>query len=241
MFKKVAGICSGAVALALQFPAHAIEINDSTNAYLTVNLLSDYRNNGISETQGDPAVQTELAVLHDSGALVGLWASNVDYGTKTRLKTCGYFGVSKQLTDDLSVTATLGRYIYPKNSTYAINEFYGLVTYKNLRYNFIYDFDKEDVPNSKYQYLGYTIATPYDTSLYLEVGYHDVGDVLFSSSGDVRSQYTTRKVSLKKPLYGIDWSITYIDTDLSETECLYKVGDENSCSAGIVFGASKTF
>lgn len=241
MLKKISTFTAGIFALSMHYTANAIEISESTNAYLTVNVLSDYRSNGISQTQGDPAVQSELAILHESGAIVGLWASNVDYGTKTRIETGGYFGLSKQLTDDLSITATLGRFIYPKNSSYSTDEFYGLVTYKNFRYNFIYDFNQEDAPNAKYQYLGYTFETPYDTTLYLEVGYHDVGDVLYNSQGDVRSQYTTRKASLKKPLFGVDWSITYIDTDISKTECLYNIGDENSCSAGIVFGASKTF
>lgn len=240
MLKNFSGFSVGLITLAA-LPAHAIEINESTNAYLTINLLSDYRSNGMSQTQGDPAVQSELSILHDSGALVGFWASSVDFGTKTRLETGGYAGIFKQLNDDISVTATIGRFIYPKNSSYSLNEFYGALTYKNLKYTFIYDFDMEDAPNAKYQYLGYTFSTPYDTSLLLEVGYHDVGEILYSSDGDTRNNYTTRKVSLKKNIVGIDWSISYIDTDLSKTECLYTIGTAESCSAGLVFGASKTF
>lgn len=240
MLKKQSCFILGAMALT-SLPAYSFEVNDSTNAYLTVTAVSDYRSNGLSQTKGDPALQSELSVVHDSGLLVGLWASSVDFGTKTRLEHGGYIGVLKQVNDDFSFIANMGKFIYPKNSSYSLNEFYGEVNYKNLKYKFIYDFDMEDSPDAKYQYLGYMIKTPLDSSLYLEFGYHDIGDILYSSSGDVRNNYITKKATLKKTIAGVDWSMTYIDTDISEHECLYNLGYEDVCGAGVVFGASKTF
>ncbi|WP_322981445.1 TorF family putative porin [Pseudomonas sp. C11] len=240
MFKNSTAIIAGAVALSCQIPAHAFQIGDSVNANLIVNLLSDYRSNGASQSRGDPALQGELFVMHDSGLIGGLWMSSVDFGTKTRREEGGYIGIYKELTEDLKVTATVGRFMYPKNSTYSLNEFYSVVEYKNFRYNLVYDWAME-APNATYQYLGYTFPLPYDTKLYIEYGYHNVGDVLYGASGKISDNYQTRKASLKKSFVGIDWSVTYIDTSLSDNECLYFMGYEDSCSAGVVFGATKVF
>ncbi len=46
----------------------------------TVTLASDYLFDGISQTGGDPALQTSVDIAFDSGWYVGAWASNVDFG-----------------------------------------------------------------------------------------------------------------------------------------------------------------
>lgn len=47
---------------------------------MNVALTSDYIFRGISQTQGDPAIQGGLDVAHESGLYIGTWASNVDFG-----------------------------------------------------------------------------------------------------------------------------------------------------------------
>lgn len=232
---------SGTIIAATTLQVNAFEITDDISGYLLLNLLSDYRSNGISQTQGDPAIQAELGAIHSSGALVGLWTSSVDFGTKTRMENGAFFGFTRQLTDDLNVTATFGRFIYPKNSTYTLNEAVGTATYKKWKASFVYDFDMHHTPNAQYRYLGYNFTLPYDVNLYLEGGYHDVGRVIYSESGKVRENYSTKKATLSKSIYGVDWSATFIDTSLSKTECLYMSGTAESCSAGFIIGASKTF
>lgn len=240
MFKKVLGVALGVALLSSQTSVYAMEVVEGVNANLIVTLLSDYRSNGVSQTRGDPAAQGELFVMHDSGLIGGLWMSSVDFGTKTRREEGGYIGLYKEPVEGLSITATVGRFMYPKNSTYSLNEFYSAVEYKNFRYSFIYDWARE-APNATYQYLGYTFSLPYDTKFYVEYGYNDVGDVLYGASGSISDTYQTHKASLKKSMFGLDWSLTYIDTTISDTECLYFMGYEDSCSAGVVAGVSKTF
>ncbi|MDU9027488.1 TorF family putative porin [Pseudomonas mediterranea] len=240
MLIKSVKTVSGAALLLLSMHASALQLSETVNANLTVNLLSDYRSNGVSQTKGDPAIQGELVVIHDSGLLGGLWMSSVDFGTKTRREEGGYVGIYKEPIEDLRLTATIGQYMYPKNSSYKLTEFYGVVEYKNFRYNLVYDYNME-APNAKFQYFGFTFDLPYDTKLYLEYGIHDVGNVLYSSSGKVSDDYQTKKLSLKKSLLGVDWSVSYIDTSITDTQCTYYVGYADSCQGTVVFGASKTF
>lgn len=64
----------------------AITLNDDFSLALEAGLFSDYRSRGISQTQGDPAVQGSATLTHSSGLYVGAWSSNVDFGngSKTR-------------------------------------------------------------------------------------------------------------------------------------------------------------
>ena len=41
---------------------------------------SDYVWRGVSQTQGDPALQLDLVITHASGFYAGAWASNADFG-----------------------------------------------------------------------------------------------------------------------------------------------------------------
>ena len=47
----------------------------------TWTIASDYDFRGITQTARDPAVQASLDYAHASGAYVGAWASNIDFGT----------------------------------------------------------------------------------------------------------------------------------------------------------------
>ncbi|PHN17159.1 hypothetical protein AO242_20900 [Pseudomonas sp. ICMP 561] len=221
--------------------AHAISLTPDLDLALKPAIVSDYRSNGISASSNHEALQFEGTLMHSSGWLAGVWASHVDYDTKTRLEEGGYAGYYHAFTPEISVLGTIGHYIYPKNSTYAVKEFYGLVKAYGFSYSFIYDYQMDGVPNVKYQYLGYTFDLPYESTLLVEYGHHDVGLDLYSASGQTRSYYQTKKLSLAKKAFGIDWTASFIDTDMSKTECLYYQGQDDVCSATMVFGASKSF
>ena len=47
----------------------------------TWTIASDYDFRGLTQTERDPAIQASLDYSHASGAYVGLWASNIDFGT----------------------------------------------------------------------------------------------------------------------------------------------------------------
>ncbi|MCY1436994.1 hypothetical protein D9M71_531390 [compost metagenome] len=62
-----------------------------------------------------------------------------------------------------------------------------------------------------------------------------------SASGGARDSYNEWEVKLSKNLLSLDWSLSYIDTDLSEAECANYLGFDDLCSATLVAGVSKSF
>ena len=46
---------------------------------------------------------------------------------------------------------------------------------------------------------------------------------------------------LNRELAGITWGLSYVDTDLSDAECLSFTGYDDLCGADLVMSASKTF
>lgn len=61
----------------------------------TLTLASDYLFNGVTQTDEGPALQGSVDFAWDSGAYVGSWASNVDFGDDTNLEVDfygGYYG-----------------------------------------------------------------------------------------------------------------------------------------------------
>lgn len=226
------------------FTAHAQATALGEDYTLTpkISLLSDYRNQGISQTQNNPTLQADISVLHNvTGLFAGIWGSNVDYASKTRMEQGVYAGIAREITSDINIQTLIGHYIYPKNSSYSTDEYTGIVNAYGFTYTFIYDFNMEIAPNAKYQYIGYTFDTPYDSKLLLEYGWHDLNYDMYANNGSTRQRYHTSRAMLSKPFAGMDWSVSYIDTDMSKSECLTTQGVDDTCSATVVFGVSKTF
>lgn len=113
-FARRCGMALAATALGLS-AAHA-------GASGSVALTSDYVFRGVSQTNGDPAVQAGIEFAHDSGAYAGAWGSNVSW-----LSDLGGFGIPVSNSLELDVYAgyrgTLGervafdvgvlQYLYP--------------------------------------------------------------------------------------------------------------------------------
>ena len=71
-----------------------------------VELVSDYRFHGISQTGGDPALQGQLWAEFESGPFAGVWGSNVDFGDDANLELdwfAGYYGAINNTKLDYQV------------------------------------------------------------------------------------------------------------------------------------------
>lgn len=90
--------------------------------------------------------------------------------------------------------------------------------------------------------IGYRTTLPAEFGLearYEYVDYKD--DVFFKENGKSRADYYNWEVKLTRAFVGIDWALSYIDTDLSKEECLSFTGFDDTCNATLVASASKTF
>jgi len=81
---------------------------------LTNTAVTDYTLNGISQTQGDPALQTSLDWAGKNGLYVGAWTSNVDFGVadKTSQEIDYYIGNYLQLNEKIGLDAGIAYYTY---------------------------------------------------------------------------------------------------------------------------------
>lgn len=90
--------------------------------------------------------------------------------------------------------------------------------------------------------IGYRTVLPAEFGLearYEYVDYKD--DVFFTDSGKGRSDYYNWEVKLSRGWVGVDWALSYIDSDLSKAECASFTGFDDLCGATLVASASKTF
>ena len=90
-----------------------------------------------------------------------------------------------------------------------------------------------------YNSLGYTFALPQDISLFVNYGNADYKDPLFDNFSD--DSYNDWEVKVSKTMLGMDWSLSYIDTNIDDEDCAGFWGKDSYCSATAVLGVSKTF
>lgn len=228
--------------------SQALTLNDNFSLDMTLGVVSDYRTRGISQTLGDPAVQAGATLLHSSGLYVGAWTSNVDFGGpyKTRQELEYYAGYYWQATEAISLDLGYIKYDYPKEGQFNMSEVYAILDVYGVKLGANYS---NDTPNffgedqdTLYTYLSYKIELPAEIGLDLRVGRNDVKDPAFwSANGESRDAYTEWEAKLTRDFVGVTWGLSYIDTDLSKSECASWYGYGDLCTATVVASASKTF
>ena len=104
---------------------------------------SDYVWRGVSQTQGNPALQAEVTATHASGFYVGAWASNVDFTAAgddddgIDLEFDPYIGWSGAVGGNAELDVFLTRVSYPGHRDgfdYAYTELEGKLTFAEKFY-----------------------------------------------------------------------------------------------------------
>ncbi len=85
---------------------------------ITGTAVSDYTLNGISQTQGDPALQASLDWAGEKGLYAGTWASNVDFGPadNIEIEVDYYIGKYWQLNKEIGLDTGIAYYTYHGDS-----------------------------------------------------------------------------------------------------------------------------
>ena len=224
--------------------AEAFTLNDDFQLIGSVSALSEYSMRGISYTQRKPAVQATATLAHSSGLYAGVWSSNVDInGIDARYETDYFAGYTHQFNDDVGIDVGYIKYTFPKGTILNAGETYAVLTAYGFKLGSYYSNDYFGDQSYIYNYIGYGIKDlPYGIGLDVRYGISDYKDpVFFSSSGSSKDSYREWEVKVSKNWLTLDWSASYVDTSLSETECLQFQGDKESCSARLVVGVSKSF
>lgn len=228
--------------------SQAVSLSDDFYLEIEPALVSDYRTRGISQTQNDPAAQLAITLQHTSGLYLGAWTSNVDFGfdTQTRQEVDYYAGWYWQATDEVSLDVGYLKYTYPKSSLYNLSDYYAALTVYGVTLGANYSNDTGsalgDDQDTLYSYVAYETALPLEIGLQLRYGRMDFKDPMYTAGdGKTSSDHHEWEVKLTRELAGLTWSLSYIDTDLSKTECASSYGFDDLCSATWVGSASKKF
>ncbi|MGL4318639.1 MAG: TorF family putative porin [Pseudomonas sp.] len=236
-------------ALTCSLQAGAIELNEQFSLAITPMLTSDYRSSGISQTLGDPAAQLDMMLSHASGAYLGVWTSNVDYGYDyenddhfgTRQEVDYYAGYYWQITDNISLDGYYNKYTYPGESQFNGSDLYLTLDAYGFFIGGKSSFDTEESYFNTY--AGYRTQLPLEIGLelrYENVDYKD--DMFFNADYSKAEQdYNNWEIKLTRDLFGATWGLSYVDTDLSDAQCASFSGYDDLCSAGAVASVSKTF
>ncbi|MFJ4453515.1 TorF family putative porin [Pseudomonas sp. NPDC089392] len=237
--------------------SHAVPLTEDMNLQVKLSALSEYRSRGISQTLGDPAAQLEIILIHNNGLYAGVWTSNVDFGSAvdaqgqqqrldTRQELDYYAGYYWQISDAISLDMGYMKYSYPKNSEFNMSEAYAIFGAYGAQLGVNYSSDVENYfgkhQDTLYTYLGYKTLLPAEVGLDMRYGRNDMKDpAFFAGDGNTRDGYREWQVRLSREFVGLTWELSYIDTDLSQSECALWYGYTDSCSATVVVGVSKAF
>ena len=209
----------------------ALALTAGTTAFAqvayNVGVVSEYRYRGLSQTNGDPALQGGADYAHSSGFYAGAWATNIswikDSGVDGSLELDlygGYKGTAGPVGYDVGYL----RYEYVGNkykdvSATTVNantdEAYAAVTYgpATLKYSYAFSnlFGLADSKGSTYIDLSATFDVGGGFSLTPHVGYQDIKG---ANAASPKLSYTDYALTLAKDFgAGYAGTLTYINVD----------------------------
>ena len=118
-----------------------------------VTLASDYLFRGVSQTQGDTAVQWNLEA-EKNGVYGGTWGSQVDFGGEASIEY-DFYGGYRWENDAIGVDVGIIQYNY-NNQIDSVEEMYGMFSYKMFSVGYW-----KDRENSDLDYKQVEVALPF--------------------------------------------------------------------------------
>lgn len=200
------------------------ESNFSWNAAVT----NDYVFRGVSLSDGGPALQLGADyAFGDSGVYVGVWGSNIDYGSDgPDIELDAYIGWSKDLSDDWNLDLSVVRYSYfGERDGYGsidYNEFIGKLAWsEKVTGVFAYSNDYSNTDESSF-YYGLEGAFPVaeKTSFNTTLGY----TVIDGEEGYITNFYDA-SVGISHEFGPVTADLSYHDTFGSDSSDLGDIGD----------------
>jgi uncharacterized protein (TIGR02001 family) len=200
-----------------------------------VALTTDYRFRGISQSDRDPAIQGGFDWAHDSGFYLGTWASSVAFGGSTEIDFYG--GYARDINENLNFDVGYMYYAYPSdNGTPDMDyqEIYGSFGFYGAKVGLVYSDDYFQSAGKFFYYYGeYSLPLGEIASLDIHLGYNDLDEpVRFGADS-----YVDFSIGVTASAVGLDFTLAYIDTDLSKDECF---GGATICNATGVLTISKS-
>ncbi|KPG96029.1 hypothetical protein AEQ67_19090 [Pseudomonas sp. RIT-PI-q] len=223
---------------------NAVEINKDFSVALDAGVYSQYWSRGMSQSQGNPAVQGSATLVHSSGLYAGVWSSSVDFGydNRTRQEIDWYAGYVWTITDAINLDMAYLKYEYPNENSFNYSEYYAKLSAHGFNVGGYYSGDLGGNQSMLYSFVGYDTTLPGRVGLALRYGLVDYKDPVFiAGDGNTRDHYNEWQITLNKEVFGLNWSVAYVDSNLSSSECYNYTGFDDNCSASFVVGVDKKF
>ncbi|WP_345549132.1 TorF family putative porin [Microbulbifer aestuariivivens] len=234
--KKIAfALTAGAMALAT---SSAVNAEAGLSASANLGVVTDYKFRGVSQTDGNPAIQGGVDLDFGNGIYLGTWASQVDFAEpageeNTDFEQDFYLGYSGELSSGIAYDVGYIYYAYHgSNQDEDYQEIYGSISISDLTLGLAYSDDYWDSTGEfYYPYAEYSFALPSDMSLGLHVGANLFDEVGFLEGEDTYLDYS---ITLGKEFGALSLSASVVGTDISESECF----GLDWCEPSILAGAS---
>lgn len=204
---------------------------------MTATLASDYIWRGQSQTAGNAAIQGSLDVAHASGLYAGIWASNVDdeafpgNTSGADIEVDYYVGYNHTFNDDISADLQLAKYTYPQASFW--NGYEVIPSLTAYGFTLGYKYAVETGVHPTYTWVGYEYQLPYEIGIFASYGLTD------QKQGS--KNYKDWSIGLGKTLLGLDFTLTYTDTDIRSDDCVATYGKDDYCDSNLTVAISKSF
>jgi uncharacterized protein (TIGR02001 family) len=205
-----------------------------------VAMTSDYVFRGISQNEGDPAIQGGFDVGHSSGVYAGVWASNVseDLFTDSSMELDTYLGWGGEV-GPVGVDVGWLRYNYPgaaSGTDYDTDEYHigvsGEIAGFGLGATYYYSSDFFGTDDGEY----WDLSAEYAISSVTLAAHYGMTD--FDANGGAPNDYDDWSIGASTELGGFGFDLTYTDTDVDTGQC-FGVTDSD-CDSRVVFTISKS-
>jgi uncharacterized protein (TIGR02001 family) len=205
-------------------------------------LVSDYRFRGISQSNGDFAIQGGFDYAFENGFYVGTWGSSVDFDSNVdfdgSLELDFYGGWGSDIGEHSSIDIGYIYYDYPGDDGAEgdYQEIYLNYGWKDLSLGVVYSDDYYGGSVSFwYLQANYDWSFAENWALSLHAGYNDFDEDIFLSSD--KGNYVDYSIGVTWSVVGVDLGLTWVGTDLEEEDVFgTSWGDDTA-----VFSLSKSF
>jgi uncharacterized protein (TIGR02001 family) len=222
-----------ALAAALATSASVATAEISAN----VTLASEYVWRGISQTQNNGAIQGGFDYEHESGFYAGVWGSNVDFDSDTSIELDYYAGYGFNITEDLSVDVGITHYTYPDESGLDFKEGHINLGYKGFSAGYAANGGIFGGESTDHFTVGYETELPQEVALAVSYNLYDFKSEVF---GDNEEEYKYWSLGVSKSFFGLDFGLTYTDTDLDSDQCETFAGNDDYCDSIVTVSMSKS-
>ena len=228
-------------------------------------LSTDYIFRGVSQTGNDPAISGGFDYSFDNGFYAGIWASNVNFGSNaevgvdendgvvvvetstTSTEIDVYAGWAGEISEGVELDLGYIYFVYPGDSgSLNYSEFTAGISFGGLGFGLVYspDYFGSDEDGIVFN-VDYSVGLTKSVSLDLHAGYTTTGEEAFAFPVDSEGQfgpdafddYLDWSIGLSTSAAGVDLSLTYYDTDISESNADFGEAAEDR----IVFSIGKSF